>query len=106
MTNKCEFFGPAKYPDAYLVGLNVSKIGRTSLSYSAGLFPMKEPTQHLIANMTHGYFPGELEKLENVFEENASCVGESVHVFVDPTKGNKPKPIPSEWADMITRIKN
>lgn len=66
---------------------------------------MKEPTQPLIANMTHGYFPGELEKLENVFEENASCVGESVHVFVDPTKGNKPKPIPSEWADMITRIK-
>ena len=56
--------------------------------------------------MTHGYFSGELEKLENVFEENASCVGESVHVFVDPTKGNKTKPIPIEWTEMIARIKN
>lgn len=88
------------------MGLKVSKIGRTSLSYSAGLFPMKDPSHPLIANMTHGYFSGELEKLENVFEENASCVGESVHVFVDPTKGNKTKPIPIEWTEMIARIKN
>ena len=107
VTNRCEFFGPVKYPDIFLIGMTVPKIGRTSLSYQLGLFPMKELRQPLIANMTHGYYSEELkEELKNVFEDKASCVGESVHVFVDPTQGNKPKPIPIEWTDMIAKIKS
>ena len=104
VTNKCEFFGPAKYPDIYLIGMRVPKIGKTSLHYQLGMFPLKDSNTNLTANMTHGYFQNDLKELNEVFEENASCVGDSVHVFVDPSNNNKPKPIPTEWSEQIKKI--
>ena len=47
----------------------------------------------------------ELEYLvASKFEEQASCVGRSVHVFVDPSQGNKPTPVPEEWKPTLRKI--
>ena len=39
ITGNCTFLGSAKYPDIYLVGLGIHKIGNTSLHYKLALFP-------------------------------------------------------------------
>ena len=104
VTNKCQFFAPAKYPDVYLIGLKIPKIGKTSLAYQLGMFPMSDITKNVSANITHGYFQEELGQIGDKFENLASCVGESVHVFVDPEKDNKPTPIPDEWRNILQKL--
>ncbi len=101
VTNQCEFFAPLKYPDLCLVGLSVSKIGKTSLNYQLGMFPMLDPNSKINANMTHGYFQHEIGQLMDNFSPSASCLGHSIHVFVDPNCDNKPTPIPEDWRRML-----
>lgn len=104
-TNQCEFYGPATYPDVYLIGMKLPKIGRTSLTYQLAMFPMVDASSSIDANMTHGYFHNELsQSLSDQFKDSASCVGSSVHVFVDPSQGNKPTPIPDEWRTTLERL--
>merc|ERR1719354_569280 len=43
LKGNCTFLGSAKYPDIYLAGLGIQKIGNTSLTYKLALFnPIKE----------------------------------------------------------------
>ena len=43
LKGNCTFLGSAKYPDVYLAGLGIQKIGNTSLTYKLALFnPIKE----------------------------------------------------------------
>jgi len=106
VTNQCQFFAPAAYPQVYLVGLGLSKIGKTSLSYQLGMFPPKQGTGRLVCDMTHGYTPEELNALllSPRFQDEASCVGRSVHVFVDTSKDNKPTAIPEEWLPVLSNL--
>lgn len=105
VTNECQFFAPASYPQVYLIGLGLRKIGKTSLSYQLGMFAPTDPNAVLHVNMTHGYYAEELEYLvASKFEDQASCVGRSVHVFVDPSQGNKPTPVPEEWKPTLRKI--
>lgn len=104
VTNKCEFFAPASYPALYLIGLRIPKIGRTSLHYQLGLFPLANPDQEFIGNMTHGYFCGEDNSKIEAFVKNASCLGDYVHVFVDPANDNRPAPVPEEWKPILQKL--
>ena len=106
MTNKCEFFGSAQYPQVYLIGMKIPKIGKTSLHYKMGMFPMKNPDENLYANMTHGYFHDDLDfkQLSEKFKSDASCIGESVHVFVDPEKNNLPSNFPDDWRPILQKL--
>ena len=105
VTNKCQFFAPAKgYPDINLIGLKIPKIGKTSLTYQLGMFPMIDSNIDLTANLTHGYFTEELGKIGDNFENQAACVGDSVHVFVNPEQNNKPTPIPIEWMKSLEKL--
>ena len=106
VVNKCEFFAPAQYPDVYLVGMRIVKLGKTSLNYQLGMFPMVNNDKLLNANMTHGYFQEQLlnDDIAKIFELEANCVGESVHVFVDPAKDNKPAAIPENWKENLSKL--
>merc|ERR1712034_242839 len=76
VTNSCTFHGSAAYPNVYMAGLCVAKLGTTSVQYKLGLFPLGDPTQSLVMDMV---------------KEKALVVGEYVHVFVDPeTKKSTP----------------
>ena len=61
--------------------MKVPKIGKTSIQYKLGMFPMKNPDNILSANMTHGYFPNDLDfkELADHFETDAHLG----HVFND-----------------------
>jgi len=104
VTNKCQFFAPSKYPDIYLIGMKIPKIGKTSMSYQLGMFPMIDANANISANLTHGYFAEELGQLGDSFENLASCVGDSVHVFVNPQQNNNPTPIPNEWRTTLQKL--
>ena len=86
--------------------MKVPKIGKTSIQYKLGMFPMKNPDIILSANMTHGYFPNDLDfkELADHFETDASCIGESAHVLVDPHAGNRPTPIPEDWKVTLSKL--
>ena len=86
--------------------MKVPKIGKTSIQYKLGMFPMKNPDNILSANMTHGYFPNDLDfkELADHFETDASCIGESAHVLVDPHAGNRPSPIPEDWKKTLSKL--
>ena len=88
------------------MGLSLRRVGRTSLSYQLGMFGPSRPDERLVCDMTHGYSQEELDGMliGPRFEERASCVGRSVHVFVDPGNGNKPTPIPQQWTDVLNKI--
>ena len=39
ITGNCTFLGSARYPEVYMAGLGINKIGKTSLQYKLALFP-------------------------------------------------------------------
>ncbi len=105
VTTQCQYFAPAEYPNIYLVGMGLSKIGNTSLKYQMSMFAPKDPNEAIEANMTHGYYTQDLPtKLAAKFEADACCIGESVHVFVDPKNNNKPAPIPDSWRPVLSKL--
>ena len=106
VTNKCEFFGSAQYPQIYLIGMKVPKIGKTSLQYQLGMFPLKDSNEVIEANMSLGYYQNDVAfaELSNKFANEASCLGESIHVFVDPANNNRPAPFPDEWKTKLERL--
>ena len=104
VTNKCDFFAPTKYPEIYLIGLHVPKIGKSSINYQIGMFPMNDSNSNLTANLTHGYYESDLGSLQDLFSDSASCVGQSTHVLVKPSNDNKPTPIPENWRNILIKL--
>ena len=39
LTGNCTFLGSASYPEIYLTGLGLQKIGNTSLTFKLAMFP-------------------------------------------------------------------
>lgn len=64
--NKCSYFSSVKFPDALDVGIKVSKIGKTSVTYEIGIF--------------------------NAGTDLSSAVGTFVHVYVERAT-HKPAPL-------------
>ena len=117
---KFKYNKPIQYPEIVLGGLNVQKVGRSSVHYQVHIFQAKE---NFCSEKGCGHndllkcdpfikigFRGQVlletqpdlinhyQMLENDFFSKSGAVGEAVHVFVDPTSQ---KPIA-----MSSKIKN
>lgn len=69
--SRCTFFREVKFPDPLTVGISVTRLGNSSVTYRLGLFTEQGPNDAPIA-----------------------AVANWVHVYVDPVT-RKPTPIPS-----------
>lgn len=101
VTNSCTFHGSAAYPDVYMAGLCVAKLGTTSVQYKLGLFPLVDPTQSLYVDMVRGHSC--TDPVMDMVEEKALVVGEYVHVFVDP-ETKKSTPISQDWREGLSKL--
>jgi acyl-CoA thioester hydrolase len=77
VSSSCDFLAPVAYPAALEVGLSVSKLGRSSVTYSTGLFQVER--------------------------EEACAAGRMVHVFVDAGH-RRPVDIPHQLRAALQRI--
>ncbi|XP_023349679.1 uncharacterized protein LOC111718335 isoform X2 [Eurytemora carolleeae] len=102
VTNSCTFLGSARYPEVYLAGLGVSKLGNTSVRYKLCLFP-QNPEESLLLNLKDGHNP--TDPVVRRFAENGLVQGDFVHVFVDP-KTEKPVHISQEWRSKLDLLTN
>ena len=101
VTNSCTFHGSAAYPDVYMAGLSVAKLGNSSVKYKLGLFPLTDPTEALYVDMVRGHTC--TDPVLDMVEEKALVVGEYVHVFVDP-ETEKSTPISKEWREGLSKL--
>lgn len=102
VTNSCTFQGSAAYPEVYLAGLAVSKLGTTSVRYKLGLFPLVRPQDSLPLDLVQGHDKGDQEVLDRV-ADTTIVTGDYVHVFVDPAT-ERSTPVPSEWREGLARL--
>jgi len=101
VTNSCTFYGSAAYPNVYMAGLAVSKLGNTSVQYKLGLFPLVEPSHSLYVDPVQGHH--NTDPVLDMVEEKALVLGEYVHVFVNPDT-EKSTPISQEWRDGLSKL--
>lgn len=101
VTNSCSFKGSCKYPDVYLAGLAVSKIGTTSVKYQLCLFPQIQECDILL-NLRSGHWPS--DPVVREFAEQGLVTGESIHVFVDPVT-ERPLPLEPSWREGLAHLK-
>lgn len=114
VTNRCKFTAPTAYPDVYMAGLAVVKLGNSSVRYKLGLFPLHSPSLPFPCDLVLGHWSGsellsephsqgtEPRVLARVVEV-AAVTGDSTHVFVDPAN-SKPTPIPQDWRQGLANI--
>lgn len=74
---QCNYFAPVAFPDRICVGVNVSRLGNTSVRYDVGIFRHDE--------------------------EAASAQGHFVHVYVD-RETRKPTDIPAAMRNLLNTI--
>jgi len=101
VTNSCTFHGSAAYPDVYMAGLCVAKLGNSSVKYKLALFPLVDPTQSLYTDMVRGHSC--TDPVMDMVEDKALVEGEYVHVFVDP-KTEKSTAISQEWRNGLGKL--
>lgn len=77
VSSSCQFRRPVAYPDSISVGLRVSKLGNSSVTYELGIFRESE--------------------------EEAAAYGQVVHVFVDRDQ-NRSTPIPAKIRHCLEEI--
>ncbi len=77
VSSNCQFRKPVAYPDAVEAALRVAKTGNSSVTYELAIFKQGE--------------------------NEASALGQVVHVFVDQ-KTNKPTSIPEQIRAALVRI--
>lgn len=77
VSSSCQFRSPVAYPDSISVGLRVSKLGNSSVTYELGIFRESE--------------------------EEAAAYGQVVHVFVDRDQ-NCSVPIPAKIRHCLEEI--
>lgn len=75
--SECDYYAPVTYPGDVDIGVAVSRLGSSSVTYSVGLFK-----------------PG---------EDGPCAVASMVHVFVD-TARNRPVPIPESLRAALSRL--
>jgi len=102
VTNSCTFQGSAAYPEVYLAGLAVSKLGNTSVRYKLGLFPLVRPQDSFPLDLVQGHDQGEQQILDRI-ADTTIVTGDYVHVFVEPAT-EKSTPVPSNWREGLGRL--
>ena len=55
VNNQCQFFAPITFPDQVHVGINVEKIGNSSVTYCLGIFKNDEESLSALGSYTHVY---------------------------------------------------
>ncbi|KAF9049612.1 thioesterase superfamily protein-like protein [Hymenopellis radicata] len=58
----CEFFAPLSFPQMISLGLRVTKVGRSSVSYEVGVFPDDAQQPAAVGGYTHVFVDSESRK--------------------------------------------
>ena len=98
-TNSCTLHGSASYPHIYMAGFSVERIGRTSVSYRLGLFPLLDLEARVCLDLVHGHQLSD-PLVQDEVGEAARVTGHSVHVLVNPITKEKVE-ISEEWRDKL-----
>jgi acyl-CoA thioester hydrolase len=78
----CRYFSELHFPEKLVVGLAITRLGRTSVTYRLGVFPAGEELA--------------LDQPQNI-----AALGHWVHVYVDRTS-RKPAPIPDAIRSLLS----
>lgn len=107
---ECNYIKPGQYPAIYLAGLSISHIGNTSLIYKTSMFSAKNETLSFCGgDLVQGHFKDDVNVHSQVldhFEDSACCIGEYIHVFVNPQNANRPCKIPEDWKNTLHRLQS
>lgn len=101
VTNSCTFYGSAVYPEVYMAGLSVAKIGNSSVTYKLGLFPLVNSDDSLFVDVIKGHQC--TDPVMDMVQDKALVVGGYVHVFVDPIT-EKSAPISDAWRNGLSKL--
>jgi len=103
ITNGCTFHGPAAFPNIYLAGLCVSKLGTSSVRYQLALFPLVEAAQQagVAFDLVRGHTSQ--DPVLDAASPTAIVTGEYLHCFVDPIT-KKSVPISLEWRERLSAL--
>jgi acyl-CoA thioester hydrolase len=81
----CRYFSELHFPQRLVVGLAVTRLGRTSVTYRLGIFRAGEGSA----------------ASEDAAEQKIAALGHWVHVYIDRT-GRRPVPIPDEIRSLLS----
>ncbi|TRY78085.1 hypothetical protein TCAL_16726 [Tigriopus californicus] len=99
----CTYYQPISFPNVYLGGLAITKLGQSSVDYEMGLFALNSDQFHTQNfNLVHGNFLADLGHVD--LDEKSRCLGQFTHVFVDPKRGFRPTPIPSPVKVILQKL--
>eukprot|EP00088_Acartia_fossae_P032704 TRINITY_DN3345_c0_g1_i8.p1 TRINITY_DN3345_c0_g1~~TRINITY_DN3345_c0_g1_i8.p1 ORF type:complete len:201 (+),score=24.89 TRINITY_DN3345_c0_g1_i8:24-626(+) len=101
ITGNCTFLGSARYPEVYMAGLGIHKIGKTSLQYKLALFPPIKEGENMLVNLVNGH--EHTDPLLDKFGERGLVLGDYAHVFVDP-ETKRPTPMNQEWIPDLKKL--
>jgi len=101
VTNSCTFSGSARYPEVYMAGLAISKLGNSSVRYRLGLFPLSSPCDPFLCDMIQGHQAK--DPVLTRVHHTALVTGDSTHVFVDPDS-KKASPISRDWREGLSHL--
>nr|ALS04503.1 putative uncharacterized protein LOC101670138 [Acartia pacifica] len=101
ISGNCTFLGSARFPEVYLAGLGIAKIGNSSLHYRLSLFPQLTEGEDVELNLVTGHKGSDPEV--GRFAERGLVLGEYTHVFVDP-HNKRPTPVRKEWTQKLEKL--
>jgi acyl-CoA thioester hydrolase len=81
----CRYFSELHFPERLVVGLAVTRLGRSSVTYRLGIFRAAE----------------ELAAAEDAAEQKTAALGHWVHVYIDRTS-RRPVPIPDAIRSLLS----
>ena len=91
---QCEYFESVAFPDQLLAGIKVLHLGNSSVRYQIGLFRVEPSTAGIESES--GF-----DQVQS--DQQASALGEFVHVYVDRTT-RKPVPLPDAWREALVGL--
>jgi acyl-CoA thioester hydrolase len=95
----CVYFDSLSFPEPVSVGLRVSALGVSSVTYSFGIFPAQSASAPTASAASK-------QQPQQVKVQGRACAaGEFVHVFVDRTS-RKPTPIPAPIRSALQRLQS
>ena len=81
----CRYFSELHFPERLVVGLAITRLGRSSVTYRLGIFRVAE----------------EPAAAEDAEEQKIAALGHWVHVYVDRTS-RRPVPIPDAIRELLS----
>ncbi|WAP53754.1 acyl-CoA thioesterase [Streptomyces sp. S465] len=95
----CRFFSEVGFPDDVLVGLNVARLGNSSVTYALGLFSLpRRPGTGAGSGID-----ADADTDADADAPTLAALGNWVHVYVD-AKTRRPTPIPASVRAALTSL--